>query len=73
LNQFAANACGRPVIAGPVEGTVMGNVLVQARSMGEIGTLAEIRDVVRHSTEIKRFEPTDRARWQQAAERFAGL
>lgn len=73
LNQFTANACGKPVVTGPVEGTVMGNVLVQARAMGEIGTLAEIREVVRNSTPIKRYEPEDRAMWEPAAERFSGL
>ena len=71
LNQFAANACGRPVIAGPVEGTVMGNVLVQARSLGEIGSLSEIREVVHNSASIKQYEPTDHSRWQEASERFA--
>ncbi|HSG73005.1 MAG TPA: FGGY-family carbohydrate kinase, partial [Planctomycetaceae bacterium] len=73
LNQFTADACGRPVIAGPVEGTVMGNVLVQARAQGEIGSLAEIREVVHNSTDIKQFEPTDRNRWQAAAARFDEL
>ncbi|MDB4786376.1 rhamnulokinase [Planctomycetaceae bacterium] len=71
LNQFAANACGRPVIAGPVEGTVMGNVLVQARSFGEIGSLSEIREVVHDSAAIKQYEPTDLSRWDEASERFA--
>ena len=47
LNQFTANASGRPVIAGPTEATALGNVLLQARAAGDIGTLAEIRDVVR--------------------------
>lgn len=73
LNQFAANACGRPVIAGPIEGTVMGNVLVQARSLGEIGSLSEIREVVHNSIGIKQYEPTDTSRWLEASERFASL
>ena len=73
LNQFAANACGRPVIAGPVEGTVMGNVLVQARALGEIGSLSEIRQVVHNSAAIKQYEPSDTDRWKEASERFAKL
>lgn len=73
LNQFTANATGRPVIAGPVESTALGNVLVQARSAGEIGSLAEIRDVVRRSYGLKTFEPADRAAWEDAYARFARL
>lgn len=73
LNQFTANACGRPVIAGPVEGTALGNVLVQARSAGDIGSLEEIRAVVRASSELKRFEPQAGAAWQGAHERLLSL
>ncbi len=57
LNQLTANICQRPVIAGPVEGTAIGNVLTQAMGTGEIGSLAELREVVRRSFDIVRFEP----------------
>jgi rhamnulokinase len=57
LNQFTADACNRPVLAGPVEATAMGNVLLQARADSEIGTLEELRSVVRDSCEVKSFEP----------------
>jgi rhamnulokinase len=75
LNQFTADACQRPVMAGPVEATVLGNVLVQARACGEIGSLAEVRSVVRNSCEIQTFEPkrANAGIWQQAAKRFAAL
>lgn len=73
LNQFTANACGRPVIAGPVEATAMGNVLVQARASGEIASLSEVRQVVRNSCEIREFHPQDSDAWRAAAERFAQL
>ena len=73
LNQFAADACQRPVIAGPVEATAMGNLLVQARSHGDVGSLAEIRDCVRASDRIERFEPTNAAQWDQAFGRFQEL
>ena len=53
LNQFAADACQRPVIAGPVEATASGNVLVQVRSSGELGSL--VRNAQRHP-EIERGE-----------------
>lgn len=73
LNQFTASACGRPVVAGPVEATAMGNILVQARASGEIGSLAEMRDVVRDSATLLRFEPRDTAAWDDAAARFAAI
>ncbi|MBL4884194.1 MAG: rhamnulokinase [Planctomycetaceae bacterium] len=73
LNQFTANACGVPVITGPVEATVMGNLLIQARTAGGINTLEEIREVVRNSAESKRFEPTEPEDWQEAYERFGAL
>jgi rhamnulokinase len=73
LNQFTANACGRPVIAGPVEATALGNVLVQARTAGEVGTLAEIRTIVRNSSELRHYQPADQAEWQQAYQRFRDL
>ena len=73
LNEFTANACGRPVVAGPVEATALGNVLIQARAAGEIGSLSEIRSVVRESSELTRFEPGDGAAWKDAARKFAEL
>ncbi len=73
LNQFTANATGRPVIAGPVEATALGNVLIQARAAGEIGSLSELRDVVRRSTGLKTFEPADRGRWEDAFGRFCAM
>ena len=73
LNQFTANACERPVATGPVEATVLGNLLVQARTAGEIGSLADLREVVRASCEMKRYEPQDQAMWQQALQRFREL
>ncbi len=57
LNQLAANACRRPVIAGPVEATVLGNLLVQARAQGELSSLSQIRETVRASADVERFDP----------------
>jgi rhamnulokinase len=73
LNQFTADATGRPVVAGPAEATALGNVLVQARAAGEVGSLADVRAVVRSSTEVETFEPTARDRWAEAAVRFGEL
>jgi rhamnulokinase len=73
LNQFTANACGLPVIAGPIEATALGNVLVQARASGALSTLAEMRSVVRASSALKQYEPRDRAAWSEAYGRFCEL
>ena len=70
LNQFAADACQRPVIAGPVEATAMGNLLTQVRASGELGSLAEMREVVRASSQAQHYEPVA---WNEAAVRFAEM
>ena len=57
LNRMTADACGIPVVAGPAEATALGNVMVQARSAGLVGSLAEMRRYIRSSIETKRFEP----------------
>jgi rhamnulokinase len=73
LNQFTADACQRPVVAGPVEATVMGNLLVQARAAGEIGSLSEMRQVIRDSSDVTVCEPKISAGWDEAVGRFARL
>src|SRR4029077_5517602 len=55
LNQFTANACNRPVLAGPVEATALGNLLVQARACGEISSPAETRFIVCRAFDLQRF------------------
>lgn len=73
LNQIAADATGRRVVAGPVEATAAGNVLLQALARGEIGSLSELRGVVRASFSVETYEPDPamRARWDDAAGQFA--
>tara|TARA_R110002111_G_scaffold262875_1_gene342508 strand:- start:57764 stop:59254 length:1491 start_codon:yes stop_codon:yes gene_type:complete len=73
LNQFTANSCQVPVITGPVEATGLGNVLVQARAAGSVSSLAEIREIVRNSTETCQYEPQDCEIWEQAIQRFDNL
>ena len=70
LNQFSANATGRTVIAGPVEATAIGNVLIQALALGHLSSLDALRDVVRQSFPVQIYHPTDAALWQRAYERF---
>lgn len=57
LNQLAADRCQRRVVAGPVETTALGNALSQARAAGELKSLAEMRQVVRSSSDLQVFEP----------------
>ncbi|NJM38005.1 MAG: rhamnulokinase [Akkermansiaceae bacterium] len=75
LNQFTADCCQRPVIAGPIEGTVLGNLLVQARSAGAVNSLDEIRSVIRDSfsEELVEFQPVPSTQWEEAKGRFAQL
>ena len=70
LNQMTADACGRRVVAGPVEATSMGNILVQAMAIGEVKSLADARTIVRHSFDVQRFEPQDTKPWDAAYERY---
>jgi len=73
LNQMTADACGRPVVAGPIEATAMGNILVQAMATGDIKNLSEARKVVRESFAVKRYEPRDSKPWDKAYQRFINL
>lgn len=73
LNQFAADATGRPVYAGPVEATAIGNVLMQAMARGRLGSLAEVREVVARSFPVTVYEPREPSAWEPAIGRFGGL
>lgn len=72
LCQLTADACGVPVVAGPVEAAALGNVLVQARALGAVsGTLARLRRLVADTTQLRRYEPeTAQEPWQAAARRL---
>ncbi len=73
LNQFAADATGRTVVAGPVEATAIGNVLVQMMATGHITSLAQGRQIVARSFGVERFEPQDTAAWDEAYQRYLEL
>ncbi len=70
LCQFTANATGLPVIAGPSEGTAAGNILMQAKALGYLKDLKEIRQVVRNSFNFEEYEPQDRELWENAYRKF---
>jgi rhamnulokinase len=70
LCRWTASAAGVPVLAGPEEATLLGNLLVQAMSLGEIASVREGREVVRASFTPTLYEPQDAAEWEAARERF---
>ncbi|MGY1601465.1 rhamnulokinase [Geodermatophilus sp. SYSU D00815] len=72
LCQLTADACGLPVVAGPVEAAALGNALVQARAGGAVaGGLAELRALLRATQEVRTYAPTPGAEagWAAAEER----
>jgi rhamnulokinase len=73
LSQFAADVCQRPVVTGPVEATALGNLLTQVRASGELSSLAEMREVIRTSSAVQRYEPKPSDAWCEAAGRLAAL
>lgn len=70
LNQFAANALGRPVVTGPIEATAIGNVLMQMLAVGQLKSLAEGRELVRRSFPVETYQPQDIEVWAEAYQRF---
>jgi rhamnulokinase len=70
LNQFTADATGRPVLAGPVEATALGNVAMQMLATGAVASLAEARSVIDRSFPTERFEPRATDRWDAQYRRF---
>ncbi len=73
LSQFTADACGRPVYAGPVEATAIGNISAQAIAAGEIKNVAEAREVIRNSFPIEYYEPNHPETWDDGFARFKKL
>jgi len=61
------------VVAGPVEATALGNILIQAVASGELGSLKDLREVIRNSYAIEEFEPEDSAPWSEALQRYESL
>ena len=70
LNRFTANALHVPVIAGPVEATAVGNLMVQAVGLGLIRGLREALPVIRRAFPIRDFKPGEGEAWDRAYARF---
>jgi len=73
LSQFTANAIGRPVFAGPVEATAVGNIITQLLALGEVGNLREGRELVRRSFAVTEYHPADTAQWDEAYGKFRSI
>ena len=73
LCQMTADACGRLVVAGPVEATALGNALIQLVGLGRLDSIANARQVIRDSFAMETFEPRDMSPWDEAAEKFNQL
>ncbi len=61
LNQMTADTCGLPVFAGPIEGTCIGNFIVQMIAGGDFADLADARSCVARSFDVKRIDPSEGA------------
>jgi len=59
LNQLTADISGKVVYAGPYEASLMGNLMMQMRASGEIADLAEGRDIIARSCNVRTYEPKD--------------
>ncbi|MBN1396143.1 MAG: rhamnulokinase [Pirellulales bacterium] len=70
LCQAAADACGRRVVAGPIEATAIGNLMMQVLADGGVSSIAEAREVIRRSFPVEEYQPQNTAAWDEAYERF---
>ncbi len=73
LNQMTANAIGKPVIAGPAEATATGNAIAQLIAIGELGSVAEAREMLAQGDDLAVHEPQDIAVWEEHYGRFCEL
>ena len=60
-------------MAGPIEATAIGNVMMQAVATGQVGSIAEARDVIRRSFDVDEYEPRNTAAWDDAFEKFISV
>ena len=70
LCQLTADATGRQVVAGPVEATAIGNIMMQALTMGYVNSIAEARELIRRSFDVVTYDPKDTSGWDDAYDRY---
>lgn len=73
LNQFTANATGVTVLAGPQEGTALGNIMVQAKAVGMVKDIWEMRKIIANSLELIEYHPKDEELWDENYNKFLGI
>ena len=67
---MAADACRRRVVAGPIEATAIGNVMMQAVAAGAVDSIAAAREVIRRSFSVEEYVPQQPDAWDAAYERY---
>lgn len=70
LNQLTADAAGIPVLAGPVEATALGNIMVQAIAKGRVKSIQHAREIIKNSFEIKTYLPRQTGEWNSISEKY---
>lgn len=73
LDQFTASSCGVTVLAGPQEGTAIGNIMLQAKAAGLVKDIWEMRKIIANSIEPKKFEPQDPETWDKAYQKYLAI
>jgi rhamnulokinase len=73
LCQAGADACARRVLAGPVEATAIGNIMMQAVAAGDVASIAQAREVIRGSFAVQEYLPQNTAAWDEGYGRFMGI
>ncbi len=73
LNQFTANSTGATVLAGPQECTAIGNIMLQAKAANLVKDIWEMRAIIANSIELIKYEPTDRAQWDAAFDKYLSI
>ena len=73
LNQFTANATGATVLAGPQEGTAIGNIMLQAKAAGLVSDIWEMRSIIANGIELMKYVPEDKAIWDAAYDKYLNI
>ena len=70
LNQYTANSTGATVLAGPQEGTALGNIMMQAQSAGLVNDIWQMRQIIANSIDLVTYTPQDKELWDAAYQRY---